>query len=228
MDTQDQPTNPAIDRITACLTVADDLTAPLDQRAAALTTARQLMAVHRVASAEADAARGTGVDRLTIVYHPVINTDGHGKARASVVIAIAKALDCEGIHQPAAAPAAYSAALIGRTDDVTTARQFARRILPALHDLAKAANPNPDADTGFFPGFIVAYGREVADHLERRRFTLDPGRNRRRADHLARVAAILTERFPDRQAVTFEARADGVIAGRDAARHAGADITHPS
>lgn len=195
-----------LDRIAAHLTVATDPTAPSGLRQDAWRTVADLMTRHDIDPAAARAACGTGPQRLTIDDHPVSNTDGHGQARASLVIGIAIALDCKGVHQPAPAPKAYRTVLLGRAGDVRAARLLAWRMFPKVHSAIAPDDPQ-------LPAFIVGYGRRVAEAIARPRVFFTPDEER----HRARLDALLIARFPRLQTITVESRADGLIAGRAAA-----------
>ncbi|MEU3458252.1 hypothetical protein ABZ671_32435 [Micromonospora sp. NPDC006766] len=202
-------TTPAPDlmaRIAALLTVTTDLTAPIGLREDARRTATDLMARHDIEPAAARAACGTGPQRLTIDDHPVSNVDGHGQARASLVIGIAIALDCKGVHQPAPAPKAYHAILLGRAADVRAARRLAWQTFHKIHSAIDPGDPQ-------LPDFIIGYGRRVAEAIARPRVFITPDE----LHHRGRLHALLTARFPRLNTITVESRTDWLIAGRAAA-----------
>ncbi|MDM4723343.1 hypothetical protein QTQ03_28475 [Micromonospora sp. WMMA1363] len=139
------PTPNPIDHIAAHLTVATDPTAPAAVRENARRTAAELIARHDITPAEARAACGTRHSRLTITTHPVSVADGHGEARASLLIGIAEALRCEGVHQPATTPDDYGVVLLGTAAEVRAARRLTDGIFADIDNAFPTGDPQlPD------------------------------------------------------------------------------------
>ncbi|MFJ1542378.1 hypothetical protein ACIODS_27950 [Micromonospora chalcea] len=186
------PTPDPIDQVAAYLTVATDATAPADLRETARHTAAQLMARHDITPAAARAACGTRHSRLTIATHPVPGTDGHGEARATILIGIAEALHCKGIHQPAPAPHDYGVVLLGTAAEVRAARRLTDGIFADIDNTFPAGDPE-------LPEILTSYGKTTADAIRRRYESpeMDP-------THQTRLTALLAARFTHLDTITFD------------------------
>ncbi|MFJ2087487.1 hypothetical protein ACIOBK_33520 [Micromonospora chokoriensis] len=200
------PTPNPIDHVAAHLTVATDPTAPTELREAARRTATELMARHDITPSEARAACGTRHSRLTIATHPVPGADGHGEARASLLIGIATALRCEGVHQPAPAPHNYGVVLLGTSPEVRAARRIAQGIFEEIRHTIAANDPQ-------LLDIIASYGRTTADAISRRYESRELD-----TTHHTRLAALLSARFTHLDTITFEPRPSRSISARAAAR----------
>ncbi|SCL12921.1 Protein of unknown function [Micromonospora nigra] len=217
-------------RIAACLALAERETTPLGEREAAAAKAAELIARHGITADQAAAARGDAPEGITCAPVALLNTDGHGEARADLANDVARAMGCRAILKPTRAPRPYTVIVVGTTSDVHHLRQLLPLILAQAQTAAANTDPEKRRARDFLSSFLSGYGDIVAARITARRRPLtdpatNPGAALILADRAKRIDDFIAERFGELNERTHQASQDGKTAGRAAARRA--DIGDP-
>ncbi|MFJ1542377.1 DUF2786 domain-containing protein [Micromonospora chalcea] len=217
-------------RIAACLAIAEDEAAPLGEREAAAAKAAELIGRHGITADQAAAARGDAPEGINCAPVALLNTDGHGEARAVLAGDVARAMGCRVILKPVPAPRPYTVIVVGATSDVHHLRQLLPLILAQAQTAAASADAEQRRARDFLSSFLSGYGDTVAARITARRRpltdpTTNPGAALILADRAKRIDAFIAERFGDLDKHTHRTTKDGRTAGRAAARLA--DVGDP-